>query len=68
MHRSLEQVVQCYVNAYKDNWDVFLPLCEFALNSTPSTSIKQLPAFVVFGQLSNLLLEIAVYDVTDSRG
>ena len=67
MHRSLEQILQCYVNARQDNWDVLLPLCEFALNSTRSASTKQSPAFVVFGREPNLPLEIAVCDVTDSR-
>ena len=46
---------------------MLLPLCEFALNSTPSSSTKQSPAFVVFGSEPNLPLEIAVCDVTDSR-
>ena len=45
---------------------MLLPLCKFALNSTYSASTKQLPAFVVFGCEANLLLEVAVYDVTDS--
>ena len=39
---------------------MFLPLCEFALNSTPSASTKQMPAFVVFGREPNLPLEVAV--------
>ena len=46
---------------------MLFPLCDFALNSTNSTSTKQLPAFVVFGCEPNLPLEIAVFDVTDSR-
>ena len=67
MHRGLEQILQCYVNARQDNWEVFLHLCEFSLNSTHSASTKQLPAYVVFGNKPNLPLETAVYDVTDSQ-
>ena len=67
MHRSLEQIFQCYVKDHCDNWDVLLPLCEFALNSTHSASTKQSPVIVVFGCEPNLPLEIAVDNVTDSR-
>ena len=38
MHRSIEQVLRCYVTARQTNWDVLLPLCEFALNSTKSAA------------------------------
>ena len=66
MHRSIEQILKSYVNAHQDDWDVLLPLCSFALNSTHSSSTKQLPAFVVLGREPNLPLEVAVRDVTDS--
>ena len=45
---------------------MLFPLCKFAFNSTHFVSIKHLLAFVVFGCESNLSLELAVHDMTDS--
>ena len=65
MHRSIEQVLRCYVTARQTNWDVLLPMCEFALNSTKSASTGYTPAFVVYGREPVLPLEHAVRSVTD---
>ena len=65
MHRSVEQVLHCYVTARQDNWDVLLPMCEFALNSTKSASTGFTPAYGVFGREPTLPLEHAVRSVTD---
>ena len=55
------------VYAYQNYWDVLLPLCKFALNSTFSASSKQLLAFIVFGHEPNLPLKVDVCDMTDSQ-
>ena len=65
MHRSVEQILRCFVTARQTNWDVLLPMCEFALNSTESASTGHTPAYVLFGHEPVLPLEHAVREVTD---
>ena len=65
MHRSIEQVLRCHVTARQTNWDVLLPLCEFALNSTKSAAMGYTSAFVLYGREPVLPLEHAVRSVTD---
>ena len=49
IHRSIEKVLCCYISAQQGNWDLLLPTCEFALNSTYSASTGISPAYAVFG-------------------
>ena len=65
MHRSVEYILRCFVTARQTNWDVLLPMCEFALNSTESASTGHTPAYVLFGREPVLPLEHAVREVTD---
>ena len=65
MHRSIEQILHCYVSAQKGNWDLLLPKCEFDLNSTHSASTRISPAYALFGHEPTLPLEHAVRAVTD---
>ena len=66
MHRTVEQVLRCYVTARQTDWDLLLPLCAFALNSTKSTSTGYIPAMVLYGREPVLPIEHAVRDVTDA--
>ena len=65
MHRSIEQILRSYVFAQQGNWDLLLPMCEFALNSTRSASTGISPAYVLFRLELTLPLEHAVHAVTD---
>ena len=65
MHRSIEQILHWYISAQQGNWDLFLPMCEFGLNSTCSASTGISPAYVLFSRKSSLPLEHAVCAVTD---
>ena len=65
MHRTVEQILQCYVTAWQTDWDLLLPLCKFALNSTKSASMGYTPAMVLYGHEPVLPVEHAVCDVTD---
>ena len=49
MHRTLEQVLRCFVSPRQNDWDYWLPYAEFAINSTKSASTKYSPFFVLFG-------------------
>ena len=66
-HRSVEQVLHCYVSATQTDWDHFLPFCQFALNSTRSATTGFLPAVVVFGREPTLPMEHDVWAVTDGQ-
>ena len=66
MHRTVEQVLRCYVTACQTDWDLLLPLCEFALNSTKSASTGYTPTMVLYGRELVLPVEHAVRDVTDA--
>ena len=65
MHRSIEQVLRCYVTARQTNWDVLLPLCEFAINLTKSATTGFTPAYILYGHEPALPLEGDVHSVTD---
>ena len=66
MHRTVEQVLRCYVTARQTDWDLLLRLCEFALNSTKSASMGYTPAMVLYGHEPELPVKYAVRDVTDA--
>ena len=64
MHRTVEQVLWCYVTARQTDWDLLLPLCEFALHSTKSASTGYTPAMVLYGHKPVLPVDYAVRDET----
>ena len=66
MHCTVEQVLRCYVTARQTDWDLLLPLCEFALNSSKSASMGYTPAMVLYGHEPVLPVEHAICDVTDA--
>ena len=66
MHHTVEQVLWYYVTARQTDWDLLLPLCELALNSTKSASMGYTPAMVLYGHEPVLPVEHAVRDVTDA--
>ena len=65
MHRSTEQILYCYVFAQQKNWDLLLPMCEFALNSIHSGATGISPTYVVFVCEPTLALDYAMYAVTN---
>ena len=65
MNRAVEQVLRCYVTAHQTDWDLLLPLCKFALNSTKSAGTGYTPAMVLYGRESILPVEHAIRDMTD---
>ena len=65
MHHTVEQVLRCYITACQTDWDLVLPLCEFALNSTKSASTGYTPAMLLYGCKPVLPVEHAIRDVTD---
>lgn len=66
-HRSVEQILRCYVSPHQRDWDVYLPFAEFSLNSTKSASTKYSPFFVLYGREPTLPVDLAVRAVTDCK-
>ncbi|MBW0547149.1 hypothetical protein O181_086864, partial [Austropuccinia psidii MF-1] len=46
----LEQYLWMYVSYHQDDWNTWLPLAEFAYNSSDHSSKKQSPFFTVYGR------------------
>lgn len=48
--RSLEKLLSAYVNKTQTDWDDFVHLLSFALNSCPNTTTNLSPFFVLYGR------------------
>jgi hypothetical protein len=49
-HRSIAEILQHYLNAYKDNWDTQLPFALFAYRIAYQHNLKSSPFFQLFGR------------------
>jgi hypothetical protein len=50
MNKTLETMLRHYINFRMTDWDSFLPILEFAYNSTPQSSTGYSPFFLLYGQ------------------
>jgi transposase InsO family protein len=50
MHRTIEQILRCYVSPLQSDWDLYLPCAEFAMNASKSSATQHSPFEVVFGR------------------
>jgi hypothetical protein len=75
MNLSIEVILRHFVNFQLDNWVDFLPMIEFAMNSTPSASTGKPPFQVVYGdnppdllsRISNKPIDVpAIEELRDS--
>ena len=65
MHRSLEQVLRCFVGPRQKDWCRFLSSAEIALNSTKAASTGYSPFYVVYGREPTLPIDTALNAVRD---
>ena len=49
-HRTVEQVLRCFVNANGTDWAEKLPMAEFAMNTSVSASTGFSPFFLLYGR------------------
>ena len=49
VNRVLEEYLRSYVSPLQDDWEVFLPLAEFAINDSYHTSIGMSPFYMTYG-------------------
>ena len=64
-HRTVQTMVRAYMDKYRKDWDLLLPLLEFAYNALPSASNGDYtPFYLHFGRHPILPLD-AYYDTAD---
>ena len=49
MHATLERMLRAYVNIDQDDWDIWLPSIQFAINNNPHATTHHSPHFLVHG-------------------
>ena len=49
-HRTIGEILQHYLNAYKDNWDVQLPFALFAYRIAYQHTLRSSPFFQLYGR------------------
>ena len=49
-HKVTKSILQAYVNKFRDDWDLLVPLVEFAFNTSQSSSTTYTPFQVHFRQ------------------
>ena len=50
MNQFVESVLRAFINPEQNNWDLLLPLVEFAINNAYQASIKTSPFFLNYGE------------------
>ena len=49
-NRVLEEILRAYVSPLQDDWDLYLPLAEFAVNDSWQESVQNTPFFLNYGR------------------
>jgi transposase InsO family protein len=55
-NQTLEQYLRIFCNYQQDNWDILLPLAEFAYNNAPSATTGTSPFFANKGYHPNITI------------
>jgi transposase InsO family protein len=50
IHKTIKTMIRSYIQQYKDNWDLLLPLLEFAINTSESEVTTYTPFYLWFGR------------------
>ena len=50
MNRTLEQMLRFYVSYRQDDWDLYLPTCQFAVNNAKQASTGETPFYLNHGR------------------
>jgi hypothetical protein len=61
--RTLKEMLRSYINEKQTNWDVLLPLMQFAMNTAMNETTGYTPYFLQFGRRAVLPVEVH-WDVT----
>ena len=66
-HRSIEQILWCYIGPRQSNWVSVLLSTEFSLNSTIHVAHGKSPFLVVYGHEPSLPLDTAIGQLSDNQ-
>ena len=58
IHKTVKTMLCAYMKEFKTNWDLLLPLVEFAMNTSRNVNTGYTPFFLHFGRHLNMPLEI----------
>lgn len=50
IHRTVQTMMRAFIEDYSEDWDLLLPLLEFAVNTSPSDVTGYTPFFLSFGR------------------
>ena len=49
-HKTTQTILRAYIEEFKDDWDLLLPLVEFAMNTSTSKSTGFTPFYLFYGR------------------
>ena len=64
MNRTTEGILRTHVNHWRNDWDEFLPMTEFAINQAENASTGFSPFELLYGQKPNKLIDLVDKDET----
>ena len=59
-NRTLQQMLKCFINEHRDDWDDHLPLLNMAYRATPHESTGCSPNLMMFGHENAMALDVMV--------
>ncbi len=65
LHRTLEDMLRCYVNPMLDDWDRWISCAQFAINTAHVESMGSSPFYVMHGRHANTPLRQSLVDISD---
>ena len=63
IHKTVKTMLRAYMKEFKTNWDLLLPLVEFAMNTSRNVNTGYTPFFLHFGRHLNMPLDYYYGDV-----
>ena len=63
IHKTVKTMLRAYMKEFKTNWDLLLPLVEFAMNTSRNVNTGYTPFFLHFGRHPNMPLDYYYGDV-----
>ena len=63
IHKTVKTMLCAYMKEFKTNWDLLLPLVEFAMNTSRNINTGYTPFFLHFGRHLNMPLDYYYGDI-----